>query len=521
MIKTRSVRGGYRYAPLFIACGLLGGCKTLESIPSVFQKLTSASAQPAPAQAAPAPAVVQPAAFPAANRHAAGSLHFILEDTGWGDYHGWRIQILSAKLNKGFKPLLSSPMQAGEHMQVDLWPDHYHVRVTLQNKSVYDGFVQIKAGQPTVVFVRISILRNKVDILEQEKAGEEAKASAPTRKIGIRQTFDPLPVMLIPGIVVRYEGPRENNAPADKGRATLHKDEERIALVEEAVVKEDGKLAGEPVFDDGRQIEGYDIASGEVPPDTTTRYRDGREFRGAYESLAPKEGVMNYPDGRRWTGSFKDDAPQGTGSLGLADGTTIEGVPGMDTSVFDGSYDCVSPNGKKTSCHYFEGERIASAAEYKKQVGWRSDSLADAVRQAEELAAATAEQAARQASPVLPEVQPAAPVAPVATSSAPPDGCSALSGRFATSTDLSRIRFDGNGRGYFWQATTGGSPRYFFEVNFAYTGARDSLQFTYDEAVYKDAGGRVIRRQHMPGGSSACSFNGRVLNIGGTEYLKQ
>lgn len=520
MIKTRNLRVGYRYAPLFIACGLLGGCKTLESIHSAFRTPAPTAVPAHSGQAAPAPALVQPANPPAANRYAPGSLHFILEDTGWGDYHGWRIQILSAKFNKGFKPLLSAVMQAGEHMQADLWPDHYHVSVTLGDKPVYDGFVQIKAGQPTVVFVRISMLRNKVDVLEQEEAAQEAGSSVPTRKIGIRQTFNPLPVMLIPGITGRYEGPRENNAPADKGRLTLYKGDERIAVVEEAVVQEDGKLAGEPVFDDGRQIEGYDIASGEVPPDTTTRYKDGREFHGAYEGMGPKEGVMNYPDGRRWTGSFKDDAPQGSGSLGLADGTNIEGVPGMDTSAFDGSYDCVLPQGRKTSCHYFEGERIASAVEYKKKVGWRSSSLADAVKQAEELAAVAAEQAVPQASPAVP-APPAAPAVSASASPAPPDGCSALNGEFATSSNLSRIRFDGNGRGHFWQATTGGSTRYFFEVNFAYRGERDSLQFTYDEAVYKDAGGRVIRRQPMPGGSSACAFNGRVLNIGGTEYLKQ
>lgn len=519
MTRTKRSCGRLRYAPLAVACGLLGGCKTLEAVHPVFRASPSTAAQASAAQAAPAPAVVPPAATRTANRHAPGSLHFIIEDTGWGDYHGWRIQILSAKINKGFKPLVSSPMQGGEHMRIDLWPDQYHVQVTVQNNLVYDGLVEIKADLPTVVQVRISMLRNSVDILDGAASEQAAQSSSPTRQLHVRQTFDPLPVMLIPGIDARYDGPRENNAPVGKGRLTLHKNDERIAVVEEAVVQEDGKLTGKPSFDDGRQIENYDIADGDVPSDAVTRYKDGREFRGAYESLSPKDGVMTYPDGRRWTGSFNDDAPQGAGALGMEDGTIVEGVPGMDPSVFDGSYDCVSPKGRKASCHYFEGKQVKSEAEYKKMVGWRSDTLADAVKQVEELAAATAanEQAARQAGPATPVPPPVAP----ATATAPIDGCSALNGQFATSTNLSKIRFDGNGRGYFWQATYGGSTRYFFEVNFAYQGSRDSVQFTYDQAVYKDAGGQVIRHQSMPGGSSACSFNGRVLNIGGTEYLKQ
>ncbi|BCY21087.1 hypothetical protein L550_3415 [Bordetella pertussis H973] len=41
-----------------------------------------------------------------------------------------------------------------------------------------------------------------------------------------------------------------------------------------------------------------------------------------------------------------------------------------------------------------------------------------------------------------------------------------------------------------------------------------------DEAVYRDATGNEMQRTRMPGGTVACSYDGRELSIGGVSYFR-
>jgi len=182
-----NLRRGLRLAMVSALGPVCTACVTLSDMAGSVRDAFA----PVPAQADGT--VGSPQARRPASPHEAGSLHFILADTGWGDYSGWRLQVLAARAGEGLNPLLSAPMEAGQHLKLALWPDSYRVRVLLGEDVHSDMWVDVLAGQPTVIYVDIGFLGNRVVLLQGEEALRRiAEAHAPTRELTTLQTFAPL-----------------------------------------------------------------------------------------------------------------------------------------------------------------------------------------------------------------------------------------------------------------------------------------------------------------------------------------
>ena len=99
--------------------------------------------------------------------------------------------------------------------------------------------------------------------------------------------------------------------------------------------------------------------------------------------------------------------------------------------------------------------------------------------------------------------------------------CSRVGGNFVADGGKSRLQLDGAGNGHMWQETYGGSQVYTFDVDFTYSGTRDAMRFDYGPAIYKDASGREIQRQNIPGGDAQCAYDGRTVTINGKPFAQQ
>lgn len=257
----------------------------------------------------------------------------------------------------------------------------------------------------------------------------------------------------------------------------------------------------------------------------------------------PTPGVLHFPlpDGRIWMGRVANGEPVGAGDLRLADGTVVRDVLGIDDTALDGEYECTLPSGKTIVCVYFEGERLASLAEYLRRDEARRAALERDIAQARELAEAArgtnapadpmsrgglaaAVAAAQKTQARYASTQPADSVLdrPQLASAGPAaSGCAQVEGAFSTTTGLSKVSFTAKGQGHFWQKTYGGARSYTFEVDFRWQGEASKMTFDYDEATYYDAAGQVTQRTRMPGGTVECRYDGREISIGGVSYFRQ
>lgn len=536
---------------LAAAAVLLTGClAVLDTFAPGAGKAPAAGADPstgvgaaagpvAPDARAATPLAKVPARPGPSDPRAPGYLYFVIADQQSRNAKGWRIQVTAAAAQQGFMPFLSTAMGAGMYLKAQLWPDRYQVRVLAQG-PLYDAWVPVEPGAATVVHVDPS--SGAISVLQGEAAEQVlAPLGQAARELRLRQTYQPLRIAMPAGLEGRYYGPREGNKPTGRGQLDLFQRQERVATVDEAAADEQGRFTGQPVFVDGRKVDGALGQDNGLEDGVTTEYQDGRIFKGRYEGVEPREGTMRYPDGTAWTGVFEQGEPVGEGSLRLADGTVILKAPQPDAAELDGVYECVMPNGRKGQCRYFEGERIVSSADYTRRVEGRRRARAAAEQaalpppssqqQTVEESQPRAPDAPAAASGAKPAAHPPAAAAPApAPEQAPPQapamtqsgsGCGRVNGQYATSTGLSKLTFDGRGRGHMWQHTYGGARSYTFDIDFRYSGSHDSMRFEYEEGIYRDSGRNVLSRQKIPGGSASCSYDGHVLNIGGTKYFKQ
>lgn len=481
-------------AAALIAGLFLAGCKTTET--------GAGSATAAPAADAPAPA----AAVAPADPYAPGALHFILSPSGSGNYDGWQIQVLAAEKSQGFRPFLSQQMGEGQSLRAELWPDRYRVRVFLMGEVERDEWIAVAAGRATVIHVDIGFLSNSIDVVSGAEADPRiAQAGPPSRNLHVGQTFEPLTVELRPGWTGRYEGPQRDGRPVGQGWLSLMENGTEVAVIDTATVA-DGHFVGTPSFADGRQVDRAMGPDHALPDGTVTTWPDGRRFEGRYDGLSPREGRLSYPDGTAWTGRIAGDAPSGPGQLTLADGTVIADAPGIDTTGFDGAYECRSPQDGATTCFYFEGVRIAAAPDYMAKVNERNQALAAAAPPPEPVSAPPPSSAA--AATAAPTPAPAI------------DGCTHVAGEFTADGGLSRLALDGAGNGHMWQQTYGGTEVYTFDIDFRYSGTRNGMRFDYGPGIYKDASGQVVDRKTIPGGDADCAYDGRTLVINGKPFTR-
>ncbi|MBP5856001.1 hypothetical protein KAJ83_03205 [Marivibrio halodurans] len=535
-----------------LALGLLAACQTADgAFPGLGGTNSAASADSGDATA-PATATADTAsvmAGDAVDPLAPGRLHLIVSPAGAGSYYfPWYAQILMAERTPGLRPMMVGPVYEGQSQRVDLWPDRYRVRIFQDDVLKRDEWVEISADRPTIYYVDIGFFSNSVDLYDATESARAEAETAPIRILGVHQAFEPLRIDLGAGLTGLYEGPRHQGMPAGEGRMRVMHGDYEVAVIDPATVI-DGRPIGMPVPTDGRRVDGAIGADGSVVEGTRTKWADGRTFEGRYHGLTPDEGLMWWPDGTAWEGAYDGDGfPVGPGLLTREDGVTILEAPGIDTGGFDGAYSCTLPNGTPDTCFYVEGTAVATKEEFDARMADRRVAEQEAQREAEETARlAAAEETARQEAAAEAAAVEAAREAAAraeataangavngapsdamtpetvtaATTMTPVDGCTDVEGSFVADGGLSRLRFDGGGRGHFWQQTYGGTETYTFDVDFSYAGTRGGMRFDYGPAVYKDMAGNVMRETTIPSGDSECAYDGRVVTINGKDFARE
>ncbi len=465
-----------------------------------------------------------------------GKLHLIVG--GWSERAGWSFHFLAAQNHEGFKRQTTPAIQSGQHLNLLLIPDRYHLLILRDGQPVGDRWVEIMPGQSTVIYVDIGMTSTNISkSLHEDKATQRInKAAKPVHALNWSEAFGPLIVTLSDKLESHWYGPRQVNTPIGTGRLELYADESKIAIIDPAEVDENGSFIGVPEFEDGRVIDGK-WQGDKLSDDSITHFPDGRQFQGNYTGATPHEGKLQWPDGKQWEGRLNDNQPDGAGQLTLSDGTVLHDVLGADIVELEGVYQCTTPTGQQNTCAWFEGQAVASKLEYERHVNART--MQETAKKSEQQALLNSTQdkvdpmgmsglkaSVEQAQQALLDQASESELAVLDLAQSVPlydeqDGCARVQGQFATSTGLSRLSFNPNGQGQLWQRTYQGSSHYIFEVGFTWSGSADAMRFDYGPAVYRDANGREVQRTSLPGGSATCSYNGQALNIGGTVYYLQ
>lgn len=467
----RARRAAYKALVPSLACLLLlGACLTGEPSAPI-------------ARTAGAPVDAQPTALAAP-----GYLRFALSPSGVGNYAGWQLQVVAAASNQGFKPFLSVRMSAGESLLAELWPDHYHVRVLLLGEVERDEWVEVVGDRTSTIDVSIGFLVNSIETAAPT-ASTDAERWA-LHELSIGDTYAPLTVVLRPGLEGRYHGPQVRGRPAGDGLLDLVDRGTQIAAIASAEVI-DGRFSGEPAFTDGRTVEASMLADYSFPAGTLTHWPNGRRFTGRYDGLEPREGVLDFIDGSQWTGFLDRGEPVGSGRLRTSDGTTFPEAPGADLARFDGTFDCVTPSGVGEECLYFQGERVASREIYDERVGHR--------------------EASRRAAAVTVATDPGQPAA----------GCLDAAGDFLADGGLSRLSLDGRGSGRLWQHTYLDLDPHTFEIEFTYEADGDAIRLDYGPGIYKDMTGRKVEQKTVRPDTVSCTYDGRIVALGGKPYSRE
>ena len=512
-----------RVAAAMIMTAFLGACQTDLAnlkLPDIMQPAQTPASAPQQA-AAPAAAQVTAVATPA-DPLAPGKIVIALSHPGlYGAYCCWKIQFVAAENVTGFRPFITDRMTADNSLSAELWAGRYRVRLILEDRVEYDGWIEIGAGETKVLYADIGFAGETYTVETGSDAERRLRETGqPKREFRILQTFGPLTVTFGGGLEGRYFGPRRGGEPAGHGKLTVYQVDTKVAEIPDSRVTDSGTFEGTPQFTDGRTVDVDWTVNDGVPDGALTTFPDGQTFVGSYQGTEPSSGTLTYSDGTAWTGPVGNRTPAGIGTVTLPDGSKIANAPGLDTASFDGAYPCTSATGKAGTCYFIDGEKIASEAAY--------NARREEARKANEAAIAEMEQAqfaeiarlAEEAAKADKATQAAPPPPPPAPAAPQIDGCKYVEGKFVADGGLSKLTIQASGRGHLWQQTYGGTEVYTMDIDFTYTSTRDSMDFNYEPAVYKNAGGAVMRRINVPGGTAKCTYDGRSLTINGKVYSK-
>lgn len=470
------------------------------------------------------PAAPPPTATPAAvttpssvNISAPSSIFLAVKPSLVGTYFKWEMDIIANERNVGFKPGSTLPVADGQGVRVDLWPDRYRVVVRSRGRVEMDRVIELAVGQTRMIAVDIGFVYDDARLVDDQELVRAAQAVTAWYVLPASKFYDPVEIPLQKDLTVHFDGPRNGDMAYGEGAASLYENGTLVGTINEASF-ENGRLKGEITFTDGREVTKAEFdASNSLPDGTETRLPDGRRFKGSYKGVSPAEGTLSFADGMRWDGEVARFNPFNSGRVTLPDGRILDDVPGIDPAKYDGAYRCRRPGGTAETCYFANGKPLLNEADYQAhlaQVKREAEIAAEAARQAE---IRRQEDAARRA-----EADREAEAKRQAEAAAAPkiDGCTNVKGEFSTSTGLSKITLDGRGSGHLWQQTYGGGATYTMDIDFSYSGTRDSMSFTYRPAEYRDSSGRLLQTIPVPGGSARCSFDGRNLQIDDQVYSR-
>jgi len=469
---------------------VLAGCETMAT---------------APAPTAAAPATAPPSAPEVVDKSSPGLLMFLLSNSGVGSYAGWRIELLRAERNQGFRPQASKSLQVGEAARFLLWADRYLVRVTKQGEQMYQGWVEIVPDRSTSLLADIGFLSSEVKLFPAANDGmTRAALGIAGMAVPWQTSFAPFELANTTQLQARYAGPQYRGQPQDGGELTLLQAGQPVLVVRNTRFG-GNTIDGDMRFADGRTTQAKLGMDFRLPDGARTTWPDGRGFVGTYQGVQPEQGALQLADGRRWQGPVRQLRPWGNGRMTWFNGDWTDVLDGSTVDRLTGTFLCGGETVPEGQCYYFGGRRLASAQE-----------LAGLIEQQRVAASAAqeAEQRPRGAAPA--PSQAAAPAA---------DGCAKAEGRFvlgsAGDTVLTLER-PGSGSGHLRQFTRGGATRYQFDIDFRFSATADAIRFAYGEGTYREAAsGKVLQRMSAPSGTVGCSFDGDVLVIDGKRYRRQ
>lgn len=495
-IETSFIRTA---APLALLLALTGCMSELQSFVGT----------PAAVQQTATPAAVAPP--PSVNISAPSSIFLAVKPSLVGTYFGWQMDIIANERNAGFKPGSTLPVGDEQGVRVDLWPDRYRVVVRSRGRVEMDRVIELGAGETKMINVDIGFVYDNATLVDDQELIRAAQAVTAWYVLPASKFYDPVEIPLQKDLTAHFDGPRTGDMPYGEGAATLYENGTLVGTINEASF-ENGRLKGEIQFTDGRETTTAELDENNSLPDgTETRLPDGRHFKGGYKGISPAKGILSYPDGTRWDGEVARFNPFNSGRVTLPDGRVLDDVPGIDLATYDGAYSCRRPGGAAETCYFAKGKPLANEAEYQAHLAQEkrdTEIAAEATRQAEIRRQA---EAAREAEERRQAEAAAAPKI---------DGCTFVEGEFSTSSGLSKITLDGRGSGHLWQQTYGGGATYTMDIDFSYSGTRDSMSFTYRPAEYRDSSGKLMQTIPVPGGTASCSFDGRNLRIDDQVYSR-
>lgn len=474
-------------AALASAVLLLAGCETMGTAP------------PATATTPVAPRSVAPAVV---DKSSPGLLMFLLSNSGVGSYAGWRIELLRAERNQGFRPQASPSLQVGEAARFLLWADRYLVRVTNQGDEKFRGWVEVVPDRSTTLLADIGFLSSDVKLFPAASDGMTQLALTTTGfAVPWQTSFSPYVLANTGPVQARYAGPQYQGRAQDGGELTLLQAGTPVLVVRNARFGAT-TIDGDMRFTDGRTTPARLGADFQLPDGARTTWPDGRSFVGRYQGVQPAQGRLRLADGRQWQGPVHQLRPAGSGSLTWVNGDWTEVLEGGSIDRLTGTFQCGGETVPEGQCYYFGGRKLGSAKELA--------ALVEQQRVAEEAAqrARSAEKAAA-----------AAVAAPPADTQA--RGCAQASGRFELDNDdtVLTLQGRGSGSGHLRQFTSGGATRYQFDIDFRFSATEKNIRFVYGEGTYREAAsGKVLQRMGVPSGSVRCSFDGQTLVIDDKRY---
>ncbi|MEQ8288010.1 hypothetical protein [Thalassospira sp.] len=448
-----------------------------------------------------------------------GVLSFQVDPDGlMPDY--WNMYVIGSTDNPNFKPYSATMLAPGHRHIAQLWPGTYQVRIEHDGVILFDGPVNVDAGELVLLNGEYGLFKDTIKQTSQTQFFDILPYANKT--IHIDMLYGPIVIQRGDGWQLEYRGEQARGEIRTDGQGIvgIRKKGEEIVKITKAEITPT-EISGTFILPDGGETPGtINRETMDFKPDNITRWANGKTFTGDYDTGIPKSGKLTQLSGSFWEGEVKDDKPNGKGRYTNTDGSWVEYSDYARRDTYVGLRDCGPSADVKTTCAYYKGEKLASEADLNDKIA-AENRLAEIERQRredkrlEELAAAQALAEAREAAATEQATREAA-------ASQKRDDCTTATGTFTADSGLTSYDMNGpgSGSGHFRQRTYG--SEYQFDIDFYFNTSAHSISFDYSEGVYTDAGsGAVLQRTAIPNGSANCSFNGRVLTIDGKEFVKR
>lgn len=434
----------------------------------------------------------------------------------------WYLQVLPTEKTRNFIGVRSPELTIADSQMVQLWPGSYIVRVIHNSKTKFDTVLDIGAGEWVRLTAEYGYFLNSVKS-ETLAVHNDQVLTIGTHVSRLSENYRPLIVAQDHDWRFEFHGPRINDEVTGPGPVTILKNGKPVAEIPDATITA-LEITGTVRLRDGGTYPGrFDRQKIELlgdPADIKVVWNNGQTFEGTFDGPLPTNGTLKRISGSVWTGDVADGHPTGKGRMTRPDGSWIAYDNYRSRDLYTGTRPCGSTPTSRETCFFHKGEQLDSEAELTARLV-EDKRLAEEKRRSQQLAstqAATVQQYRQAAN------QPDADQNPQHTASAQKaHDCTTASGTFTADGNLTTYTMyaAGRGSGHFRQLTYGGREQYQFDIDFRFTTTPNSIDFRYDEGIYRDvANGAILRRTSIPGGQASCHYDGQILTINGKQFIR-